>query len=94
MSPTLALTSKIDFHQSALRNEATWVAFRQADRFLTPSPTDVEEAADSFSVEANLRGMTGIHTLDADFGEAFALARRSLVLVGQNGTGKTRLLPC
>lgn len=89
---TLQLTGTIDFHQGALRDEATWVAFRQADRFLTPNrPPDVEEAANSFAVEANLRGMTGIHTLDADFGEAFPLSRRALVLVGQNGTGKTRL---
>nr|WP_244425298.1 hypothetical protein [Pseudaminobacter salicylatoxidans] len=99
-APTLALTNTIDFHQSALRDEATWVAFRQADRYLTPNrPPDVEEAANSFTVEADLRGMAGIHILDADFGEAFdadfgeafPLSRRALVLVGQNGTGKTRL---
>lgn len=89
---TLALTNTLDFHQSALRDEATWVAFRQADRYLTPNrPPDVEEAANSFTVEADLRGMAGIHILDADFGEAFPLSRRALVLVGQNGTGKTRL---
>ncbi len=89
---TLTLTRTIDFHQGALRDEATWVAFRQADRFLTPNrPPDVEEAANSFMVEANLRGMTGIHIPDADFGEAFPLSRRALVVVGQNGTGKTRL---
>ncbi len=89
---TRALTGTDDFHQGALRYEATWVAFRQADRFLTPNrPPDVDDAADSFAVEANLRGMSGIHTLDADFGEAFPLSRRLLVLVGQNGTGKTRL---
>ncbi|MFC7064283.1 AAA family ATPase [Brucella rhizosphaerae] len=90
--PTLALTGTVDFHLGALRDEATWVAFRQADRFLTPNrQPDVEEAANSFMVEANLRGMTGIHVLDADFGEAFPSSRRALVLVGQNGTGKTRL---
>ncbi|MBT0779180.1 AAA family ATPase [Paracoccus sp. pheM1] len=90
---TLALAGTIGFHQGALRNEATWVAFRQADRYLTPNrPPDVEEAANSFAVEANLRGIAGIHMLDADFGEAFPLSRRALVLVGQNGTGKTRLL--
>lgn len=91
-APTLALTGTIDFHQSALREEATWVAFRQADRYLTPNrPPDVDEAANSFRVEADLRGMAGTHSLDADFGEAFPLSRRALVLVGQNGTGKTRL---
>lgn len=86
-----ALIGTIDFHQGALRSEGTWVAFRQADRYLTPNrPPDVEDAAVSFTVEANLRGMAGMHTLDADFGEAFPLSRRALVLVGQNGTGKTR----
>ncbi len=91
-TPTLALTGTIDFHQGALRSEGTWVAFRQADRYLSPNrPPDVEDAANFFTVEAHLRGMAGMHTLDADFGEAFPLSRRALVLVGQNGTGKTRL---
>ncbi|TBE06170.1 AAA family ATPase [Rhizobium ruizarguesonis] len=91
-APTLALTGTIDFHQGALRDESTWVAFRQGDRYLTPhGAPDVDDAAASFTVEADLRGMAGIHMLDADFGEAFPLSRRALVLVGQNGTGKTRL---
>lgn len=89
---TLRLTQTIAFHQSALRDESTWVAFRQGDRYLTPNrPDDVDDAAASFTVEANLRGMVGEHHLDADFGEEFPLSRRVLVLVGQNGTGKTRL---
>lgn len=91
-TPTLRLTQTIDFHQGALRDESTWAAFRQGDRYLTPNrPPDVAEAASSFIVEARLRGMVGEHVLDADFGVAFPLARRTLVLVGQNGTGKTRL---
>lgn len=88
---TLRLTQTITFHQSALRDEGTWVAFRQGDRYLTPNrPPDVADAAASFTVEADLRGMVGEHVLDADFGEDFPLSRRALVLVGQNGTGKTR----
>lgn len=89
---TLRLTHTIIFHEGALRDEGTWVAFRQGDRYLTPNrPPDVQDAAASFTVEANLRGMVGEHVLDADFGEDFPLSRRALVLVGQNGTGKTRL---
>ncbi|WHU05022.1 AAA family ATPase [Sphingomonas sp. NIBR02145] len=89
---TLQLTRTIDFHQGALRDEGTWAAFRQGDRYLTPNrPPDVDEAAGSFTVKADLRGMVGEHVLDADFGEDFPLARRTLVLVGRNGTGKTRL---
>jgi|GEM_PF-1765179 len=88
----IGLTQTITFHQSALRDEGTWVAFRQGDRYLTPNrPPDVDDAATSFAVEADLRGMVGEHVLDADFGEDFPLSRRALVLVGQNGTGKTRL---
>lgn len=89
---TLRLTRTIAFHQSALRDGSTWVAFRQGDRYLTPNrPPDVDDAAASFTVRADLRGMIGEHILDADFGEQFPLSRRVLVLVGQNGTGKTRL---
>lgn len=89
---TLRLARSLGFHQSALRDEATWVAFRQADRYLTPNrPPDVDDAAASFTARADLRGMRGEHVLEADFGEAFPLARRALVIVGQNGTGKTRL---
>lgn len=89
---TLQLTRTINFHQGALRDEGTWAAFRQGDRYLSPNrPPDVNEAAGSFTVEADLRGMVGEHVLDADFGDAFPLARRTLVLVGRNGTGKTRL---
>lgn len=89
---TLRLTRTIAFYQSALRDGATWTAFRQGDRYLASDrPADVEDAAASFRVEANLRGMIGEHVLDADFGEQFPLSRRVLVLVGQNGTGKTRL---
>ncbi|MDO7837389.1 AAA family ATPase [Sphingobium sp. HBC34] len=88
----IELTQTIAFHQSALRDEGTWVAFRQGDRYLTPHElTDIDDAASSFTVEADLRGMVGEHVLDADFGEDFPLSRRALVIVGQNGTGKTRL---
>lgn len=88
----IELTQTLTFHQSALREECTWVAFRQGDRYLTPNrPPDVDDAAASFTVVANLRGMIGEHALDADFGNAFPLSRRALVLVGRNGTGKTRL---
>lgn len=90
---TLALVNTIRFHQSALRENHTWVAYRQADRYLSPNrPPDVADAAHSFTAHVHLPGMRGDHHLEADFGDAFPLARRSLVLVGQNGTGKTRLL--
>jgi predicted ATPase len=89
---TLRLTRTVAFHESALRDGDTWTAFRQGDRYIAPArPPDVEDAATSFTVEADLRGMVGEHVLDADFGEQFPLSRRVLVLVGQNGTGKTRL---
>jgi hypothetical protein len=52
------LTQTIAFHQSALRDNGTWIAFRQGDRYLTPNrPPDVDDAAISFDVEAELRGM-------------------------------------
>lgn len=89
---TLALARTTSFFQSALRDSNNWIAFRQGDRYLTPNrPPDIDDAAASFTVRADLRGMVGEHVLEADFGDEFPLARRVLVLVGQNGTGKTRL---
>ncbi|MBY5868471.1 AAA family ATPase [Rhizobium leguminosarum] len=88
----IELTKGIRFHESVLRSAGTWVAFRQGDRYFTPhGVADVDDAAASFTVEANLPGMIGPHLLDADFGEDFPLSRRALVIVGKNGTGKTRL---
>ncbi|MBD8548260.1 AAA family ATPase [Sphingomonas sp. CFBP 8760] len=89
---TQRLTRTIEFHQGVLRDVGTWTAFRQGDRYLTPNRRpDVDDAASSFTVEASIRGMVGEHVLDADFGEDFPLSRRTMVLVGRNGTGKTRL---
>ena len=88
---TLALAQSMDFVQSVLREDATWDAIRQGDRYLTPgSVPDVDDAAHSFKMEVQLQGMRGTHTLDADFGQDFPLSRRTLVLVGENGVGKTR----
>lgn len=88
---TLGLAQSMAFVQSVLRDDATWDAFRQGERYLTPSSVpDVDDAAQSFNVEVQLKGMNGTHALDADFGHKFPLSRRILVLVGENGVGKTR----
>lgn len=89
--PTLQLSRSKDFAQGVLRNDTTWAAYRQGGRYLTPTgAADFDEAARSFEASVQLPGMRGEHVLDADFGSDFPLARRSLVLVGQNGVGKTR----
>ncbi|RAZ31304.1 AAA family ATPase [Microbacterium sp. SMR1] len=91
--PMLQLSRSKDFAQGVLRDDATWTAYRQGGRYLTPTgAADVDDAARSFEASAQLPGMRGAHILDADFGSDFPLARRSLVLVGQNGVGKTRFL--
>ncbi|TFC54572.1 MULTISPECIES: AAA family ATPase [unclassified Cryobacterium] len=88
---TLALAQSMSFVQSVLREDATWDAMRQGDRYLTPGIVpDVADAAQSFNIEVQLQGMSGTHSLDADFGQDFPLSRRALVLVGENGVGKTR----
>jgi len=90
---TLELTRNADFVQGVLRNNATWNAYRQGGRYLSPYRLpDVEDAAHSFSVHLKLHGMPGDYELDADFGDDFPLSRRTLVLVGENGVGKTRFL--
>lgn len=89
---TLRLTSTAEFYESPLRDEVTWTAFRHAARYLTPHDVaDVHDAARSFRIQSNILDAETGYSLDADFGEDFPLARRTLVLVGQNGVGKTRL---
>ncbi|MFE7223519.1 AAA family ATPase [Nocardioides sp. NPDC057577] len=91
-SPTIGLAETVNFTEGVLRNADTWVAVRQGARYLSPILShDVEDSAQSFEVRASLAGMPGDHVLDADFGVDFPLSRRSLVLVGENGVGKTRL---
>ncbi|ANL23163.1 AAA domain-containing protein [Rhizobium sp. N113] len=91
-APIIELTKGITFFESVLRSEGTWVAFRQGGRYLTPhGAADVGDAAASFTIQAELPGIIGPHVVAADFGEDFPLSRRALVIVGQNGTGKTRL---
>ena len=90
---TMSLAQGLDFTQGVLREDDTWAAFRQGGRYLTPhGAPDVDDAAHSFEVRVRLEGIPGRHTLDADFGVDFPLSRRALVLVGENGVGKTRLL--
>lgn len=89
---TLELTKTAEFYESPLRDEVTWTAFRHAARYLTPHDVaDVHDAARSFRIQSNTLDTETRYSLDADFGEEFPLARRTLVLVGRNGVGKTRL---
>lgn len=89
---TLLLTEGTLFSQGVLREDSAWTAYRDGGRFLSPSPqADVEDSARSFTVEADLHGLPGPHRLFADFGDDFPLSRRCMVLVGENGVGKTRL---
>lgn len=88
---TLRLARSVDFMEGALREDRTWAASREGGRYLTPTdPPDVDDAAHSFNATVQLSGMHGEHVLDADFGHDFPLSRRTLVLVGENGVGKTR----
>jgi energy-coupling factor transporter ATP-binding protein EcfA2 len=90
---TLSLAEGLDFTEGVLRSDSTWVALRQGGRYLTPFDVpDVDDSAHSFHASVQLEGMKGVHEVDADFGDDFPLSRRSLVLVGENGVGKTRLL--
>jgi ABC-type branched-subunit amino acid transport system ATPase component len=89
---TAQLIESADFAQGVLREDSAWVALRQGSRYLTPfGAADIDDAAQSFTVEAELPGIPRVHRLHADFGSDFPLARRSLVIVGENGVGKTRL---
>lgn len=90
---TLELAKSDDFIQGALREDKTFAASREGSRYLTrTAPPDVADAAHSFNATVHLHGMDGEHVLNADFGHDFPLSRRALVLVGENGVGKTRFL--
>ncbi|WP_315069661.1 AAA family ATPase [uncultured Microbacterium sp.] len=90
---TIELSKGFTFTQGVLRDDATWAAAQNGGRYLTPEGIpDVDDAAHSFGVVVQLGGMQGEHRLEADFGTEFPLSRRTLVLVGENGVGKTRFL--
>jgi predicted ATPase len=90
---TLALEKEVSFVEGILRRDSTWDAVRNGGRHLSPiGAMDVEDAAQVFDVEVSLPGLAQALTLEVDFGLETDLSSRVLVLVGENGVGKTRLL--
>lgn len=90
---SLSLVNSIDFVEGVVREDSVWVAMRQGGRYLSPTPIkDCSDAANSFQVTSQLKGVSGKYQLEADFGKDFPLSRRMMVLVGENGLGKSRFL--
>jgi energy-coupling factor transporter ATP-binding protein EcfA2 len=89
----LALINSPEFHQSALRQDSTFVALRRGARYLRPQPWPaVTDAAASFQIEAQLVSADNHYEIRFDF-EPDPLSRnRVSVLIGKNGSGKTQLL--
>ncbi len=91
--PFLALTHTQDFHEAALRQERTWVALRRSARHLRMEPVPVlEDAAQTFTMTANLPGLPTPYEITIAFEDNPLLRGRMAVLLGSNGSGKTRLL--
>jgi energy-coupling factor transporter ATP-binding protein EcfA2 len=91
--PFLLLTRTQDFHEAALRQERTWVALRRGGRHLRMEPLPIlEDAAQTFTMTANLPGLPTAYELTIAFENNPLLRGRMAVLLGSNGSGKTRLL--
>ena len=89
----LKLATDRSFFEGALRRDDTWDALRNGARYLSPIPA--REAADSahtFALETLNPGSGETYQFLADFDPSFRLSRRAMVIVGENGSGKTSLL--
>lgn len=84
-----------------IRNEELWEdcfmreassrhAFRRGGYYIG-APFEQAEAP-NFQFVMNLPGATGPHELDLDFTQHHGLPNRTILLIGRNGTGKTRAL--
>jgi energy-coupling factor transporter ATP-binding protein EcfA2 len=91
--PRQALLLSEAFHLGFLRQEEAYTAYRRGGRYLryTP-PLDVEDAATSFVLVADLVSATNPYEVDFDFTPDELGRNRLAVLIGRNGTGKTQLL--
>jgi energy-coupling factor transporter ATP-binding protein EcfA2 len=88
-----ALIDGEDFHIGMMRNEATFQALRRGGRYLRPNPApDVEDAARSFTLAAQLPSAENRYVIDFDFRPDPLFRDRVAVLIGKNGAGKTQLL--
>jgi len=91
--PRQALLISEGFHLGFLRQEEAYTAYRRGGRYLrhTPPP-EVEDAAASFVLVADLVSATNLYEVDFDFTPDELGRNRLAVLIGRNGTGKTQLL--
>ena len=81
------------FHEGALREPPTWEAFRNGARHLREGrEADPEDAAHGFTMGVRLEGLPQPYAFQLTFAAAAELRGRACVLVGRNGTGKTRLM--
>jgi len=89
----VALLESETFSYGALRAESAYVAYRRGTKYLRPQPIiDVEDAATSFIVTAQLPSAENPYIVDFDFDPDALSRNRITVLIGRNGTGKTQLL--
>lgn len=87
----LALVDSPGFHQSALRSNEAFVAFRRGGKYLRRQPyPHVEDAAVSFTIEAQLPSADNAYQISFDFDSDELGRNRHFVLIGKNGAGKTQ----
>ena len=89
----MELARSLDFHLGALRDDQTFMAYRRAARYFTPYERGlIDDAAISFSVEANLPSAENDYQTVFDYVPDPLLRNRISILIGRNGSGKTQFL--
>jgi len=78
------------WEDSFLREASSRHALKRAGWYFGQPTEDVEPPAFEFSMR--VRGAVRRHRLDVDFGRYSELPHRIMLLIGRNGTGKTRCL--
>ncbi|MBY3201340.1 AAA family ATPase [Rhizobium laguerreae] len=89
----LELTRSEEFHLGVLRMTGSYAALQRGSRYFRPTPPpEVEDAAHSFTFSTTLPSADNEYSIDFNFEEDPIFQDRAAVLIGKNGTGKTKLL--
>ncbi len=89
----LELTRSEEFHLGILRMTGSYAALQRGSRyFRSTPPPNVEDAAQSFTFSTTLPSADNEYSIEFDFEEDPIFLDRAAVLIGKNGTGKTKLL--
>lgn len=84
------ITAEKLWEDSFLREASSRHALKRGGVYINALHEEIEPPV--FRFEMKLKGATGSHVVDFDFSTHNGLPNRTILLVGRNGTGKTRAL--